>query len=91
MVLAKGLPLNGITADGKGRQPKIDISIGQTASAHQTHTILEPVEVSLLTGVEAHRDVVSIAESDGTRTLIRFIEPRGLLLAFREMRMAAAA
>lgn len=90
-ILADGLPLNGITADGHRRPINIDISIGQTTDAHQSHAIRAPVRVSLLAGIEAHRDVVSITEKNGTRTLIRFIEPRGLLLAFKEMRMAAAA
>lgn len=90
-ILADGLPLNGITADGKHRPVNIDISIGQSLDAHQSHAIRAPVRVSLLAGIEAHRDVVSITESDGTRTLVRFIGPKGLLLAFKEMRMAAAA
>jgi hypothetical protein len=91
LVLTEGLPLNGITAANLDGRPGIELSVGRPAGAHQTHTIRQPVRVSLFAGAEPHRDVVSIEESDGTKTLIRFIEPRGLLLAFSEMRMAAAA
>ncbi len=90
-VLTEGLALNGVTAAKANGKPGIEISIGLSAEAHQTHTLRQPVRVSLFAGTEAHRDVVSIEELDGTQTLIRFIEPRGLLLAFKEMRMAAVA
>jgi hypothetical protein len=38
-----------------------------------------------------HGDIISLEQTDGTRTLITFIEPIGLLLGFYEARAFAVA
>ncbi len=80
--LSNGLPLNGITVETVGARTSIDISVGETTGHHQTHSIVNPTRVAFLAGDDSHGDVVDIEEADGTKTLIRLIEPMGLLVGF---------
>ncbi|MEK7855976.1 MAG: DUF5335 family protein [Acidobacteriota bacterium] len=80
--LSNGLPLNGITVETVGARTCIDISVGETTGHHQTHSIVNPTRVAFLAGDDSHGDVVDIEEADGTKTLIRLIEPMGLLVGF---------
>lgn len=90
-ILSNGLPLNGITVETVGDHTSIDLSVGQTAGHHQTHTIKDPTRVAFLAGDDAHGDVVDIEEADGTKTLIRLIEPMGVLVGIAEYEMVLAA
>ncbi|CAN5764869.1 hypothetical protein BH24ACI3_BH24ACI3_08020 [soil metagenome] len=89
--LTKGLPLNGVTVETKGDRTSIDISVGESTDAHQTHNVQNPSRVAFLPGTENHGDVIDIEEEDGTKTLITFIEPMGLLIGYMEIDIAAAA
>lgn len=88
--LSNGLPLNGITVEKIDDEMSIDISVGETTQHHQTHTIRNPIRVAFLAGDDTHGDVVDIEEADGTKTLIRLIEPMGLLVGFAEQRAGSA-
>ena len=90
-VLTDGLPLNGVTVEINGERISIDISVGENTDAHQTHNILNPVRVVFLAAEANHGDVIDIEEGDGTKTLITFIEPMGLLFGYTELEMVATA
>ena len=90
-ILSENLALNGITLERMGDRTFIDISVGKNTEAHQTHTIKDPSRVAILTGDAMHGDIISLEQTDGTRTLITFIEPVGLLLGFYEARAFAVA
>ena len=90
-ILSNGLPFNGISIETAAGHSSIDISVGETAGHHQTHTIKDPTRVAFLDGDATHGDVVDIEEADGTKTLIRLIEPMGLLVGIAEYEMVMTA
>ena len=90
-VLTEGLPLNGITMETRGDRISIDISVGEDTANHQTHNIINPVKVDFLEGEDNRPDVIDIEEEDGTKTLITFIEPMGVLVGFTTIEMVATA
>jgi hypothetical protein len=90
-MLTDGLPLNGITVETRGDRISIDISVGENTDAHQTHNILNPVRVAFLAADNEHGDVIDIEEEDGTKTLITFIEPMGIIAGYTEARSFATA
>lgn len=87
--LAEGLPLNGVTVETKGDRVTIDVSVGKSTDAHQTHNIKNPSRVAFLAAADKHQDVIDIEEEDGTKTLISFIEPMGILIGYMEVEIAA--
>lgn len=89
-VLTDGLPLNGITVETKGDRTSIDISVGENTASHQTHSIINPTRVAFLKAADNHGDVVDIEEDDGTKTLIAFIEPMGIIIGYTEVDMVAS-
>lgn len=89
--LSNGLPLNGITLESKAGKTSIDISVGETVNHHQTHMIQDPTRVAFRPGDADHDDVVDIEEANGTKTLIRFTEPMGVLVGMAEYQMVVAA
>lgn len=89
-VLTEGLPLNGVTVETRGDRTTIDISVGENTDSHQTHNILNPTRIAFLAAKDGYRDVIDIEEADGTKTLITFIEPMGLLVGFTEVSIAIA-
>jgi hypothetical protein len=89
-VLTDGLPLNGITVETIGDRTLIDISVGENTDSHQTHNIQNPKRVAFLKTDESHGDVIDIEEKDGTKTLITFIEPMGILVGYQQVEMVAA-
>jgi Family of unknown function (DUF5335) len=89
-ILTDGLPLNGITVETKDDRTSIDISVGENTASHQTHNIINPMRVAFLAAADNHGDVVDIEEDDGTKTLITFIEPMGIIVGYTEVEMVAA-
>jgi hypothetical protein len=89
--LSNGLPLNGITVETVGDRTSIDISVGEATGHHQTHMVVDPKRVAFLAGDDVHGDIVDIEEADGTKTLIRLIEPMGLLVGFAAYEKEVAA
>jgi hypothetical protein len=90
LFLTDGIPLNGITVETNGDRTTIDVSVGENTDAHQTHNILNPERVAFLKADDNHGDVIDIEEADGTKTLITFIEPMGILVGYQELEMVAA-
>ena len=88
-VLTDGLPLNGITVETVGDHTSIDISVGEGTGSHQTHNINNPTRVAFLAAADNHGDVIDIEEEDGTKTLITFIEPMGIIIGYSEVDMVA--
>jgi hypothetical protein len=89
-VLTEGLPLNGFTVETKGALTTIDLSVGGATDVHQTHNIQNPTRVAFLAASGNHGDVIDIEEHDGTKTLITFVEPMGILIGFMEAELATA-
>jgi hypothetical protein len=90
-ILTEGLPLNGITVETKGDRTTINISVGESTESHQTHSINNPTRIAFLTAEDSHRDVIDIEEHDGTKTLITFIEPMGIIVGYTEIEIAIGA
>lgn len=90
-ILTEGLPLNGITVENKHDRTTIELSVGENTDAHQTHMIKDPSRVAFLAGNERHADVIDVEEKDGTKTLITFIEPMGVMSGYAEVDIAATA
>ena len=89
-VLIDKLPLNGITIEKRGRGVTIDLFIGDKKT-HQNHSIRDPARIALMGNGSTHGGIVNIEQQDGTQTLVHFLEPKGLLLGYKEMAAAAAA
>lgn len=90
-VLTEGLPFNGITVETNGDRTTIDISVGENTEFHQTHNISNPKRIAFLAAADNHGDVIDIEEDDGTKTLITFIEPMGIVVGFIETTDVAIA
>lgn len=84
------LPFNGITVEGSGDRTTLNISVGETTGQHQSHNILNPTRVAYLPSAEKRSDVIDIEEADGTKTLIRFIEPSDLIVGFAAVAVTSA-
>ena len=90
-LLTEGLVFNGITVDTKDDRVSISIFVGDDVDAHQTHNIQNPVRVAFLAADDDHGDVINIEEADGTKTLITFVEPMGILVGYTGVQMLATA
>lgn len=89
--LNNSLPFNGITLEGEDSTVTLDISVGENTDMHQTHVIVNPTRVAFLASEGEHCDVVDIEEADGTKTLIRFVEPMDVLVGFTQVEMVATS
>jgi len=90
-ILNISLPFNGITLEELDGTTTVVMSVGETTDQHQTHTILNPARVAFLASENDRGDVVAVEETDGTKTLIRFVEPIDLLVGFTTIEMVATA
>lgn len=84
-VLTEGLPLNGITVERRGDNITIDLSVGENTDAFFTHLIKDPSSVEFVAAFGSHGDVINIEEQDGTKTLVQFIEPMGIIVGYTEI------
>ncbi len=83
-VLTEGLPLNGITVEKRGDNITIDLSVGENTDSFFTHLIKDPLTVEFVAAFGSHGDIINIEEQDGTKTLIQFIEPMGIVVGYTE-------
>lgn len=90
-LLTEGLPFNGTTVETKGELTSIDISVGESTDAHQTHNIQNPSRVAYLSEEAGRGEVVDIEEADGTKTLITFMEPMAIVAGYTELEIAVTA
>jgi hypothetical protein len=86
-----GLPLIGVTLETLGEHTTVDISVGEHTDKHQTHNIKNPTRIAYLASDNFHADVVNIEEADGTKTLLRFTRPSGVMNGFAGYEMAITA
>lgn len=74
-MLSDGLPLKGVTFEAKGDKTVIEILLGKNADQHQAHSIFEPEKLAFLPNENDHGGILEIEEADGTKTLVRILEP----------------
>jgi len=86
-----GLPLIGITLETLGEHTTVDISVGESIDKHQTHNIKNPTRIAYLAPDGRRADVINIEEADGTRTLLRFTRPIGIMDGSEGYEMAVTA
>ena len=67
-----GLPLEGISADLKDRESRIEIMLGGRPDAHATRIINHPKRVWLKEPEEVAHEALDIESEDGTTTLLSF-------------------
>lgn len=75
--LSDGLLFNGITLERGTDGDTLVISFGEYDAGHHTHRIVNPTRMAFLEAQNGE-EVLDIEEADGTKTLIRFIEPMNL-------------
>jgi hypothetical protein len=90
-VLSDGLPFNGVTAESNQDRVSIQISVAKSPESHQSHSIENPTRVAFLPASDSHGDVIDIEEADGTKTLISFIGPAGIIVGYKEIGVIASA
>ena len=89
-VLSVGLPLRGITAEQKTGDPVVEILVGSDREHHQTHNIFGPAAVAFLPNENDAGGILEIEETDGTKTLVRIIEPMPVESGYGAYRTANA-
>ena len=77
--LSDGLPFNGITLEHGSDADTIVISFGEYGAPHYTHCIGNPKRLAFLEAGNGD-EVLDIEEADGTKTLLRFIEPASMVV-----------
>jgi hypothetical protein len=90
-VLADGLPFVGLTYEDTGGNPSIELTLGGDRENHQTHTIAKPQLVAFEGSGIGPAGVLDIEDADGTKTLIRFVQPFPVLVEFEETEVVRAA
>ena len=73
-LLCEGLPFSGITLEQAVDGDTLVISFGEYSDSHLTHCIGNPTRLAFLEAANGG-EVLDIEEADGTKTLVRFIEP----------------
>jgi len=72
-VEGRDLALEGVTAElGNGDKDKIEIMIGGQPNQHVTHTVLNPVDVSLEHTEDGANHALAIKSADDAMTLLCF-------------------
>ena len=66
------LPLVGISADLKGRTPRIDVMVGGRLDAHVTQIIETPAHVRFRPPDQPGHEAIEVETEDGRVTLITF-------------------
>ena len=80
--LCEGLPFGGITLEKTLDGDTVVISFGEYSDSHLTHCIGNPTRMAFLEAANGD-EVLDIEEADGTKTLIRFIEPMSMFMGRR--------
>jgi hypothetical protein len=75
-VSSTGLPFHGLTAETKADGTlKIEVLVGDRIESHQTHTVENPVRMSVERDRVGPGGLLGIEDADGTKMLIKFIQP----------------
>ncbi|HUF03451.1 MAG TPA: DUF5335 family protein [Aridibacter sp.] len=88
--LSDGLPLKGVTFEAKNEKRVIEILLGRNADDHQAHSIFRPKTVAFLPNEKDHGGILEIEEADGTKTLVRILEPMPIKTGYGAYWMASA-
>lgn len=88
--LSDGLPLMGITEEYEDEKRIVEILLGEDAEHHQTHNIFDPVQVAFLPNDSDAGGILEIEEADGTKTLMRILEPMPVEAGYGEYKVARA-
>jgi hypothetical protein len=89
-MLNEGLPLEGITAETENGAIVVEILFGNDPEQHQTHNIFDPVQVAFLPNEKDAGGILEIEEKDGTKTLMRILEPMPVESGYGSYRVANA-
>ncbi len=89
-ILSENLPLNGITAETKGEDTTLEISVGENTT-HQSHNIINPTKVAFLDDDEKTGGIVEIEEASGTKTLVHIIKPMPVIVSYSEYEIFSTA
>jgi hypothetical protein len=73
-VAAHDIPLQGVTADA-GRDPAIEVMLGNGPDVHVMHPVEHPVEIALEETDASAVKALVIRSADGTRTAVEFRSP----------------
>jgi hypothetical protein len=85
-VSAEGLPLIGFMFE----QNAIEIMLGEESGVHQTHTVFNPQKVFFEEDEENSGGTIEIEDESGAKTLVQFVQPISVLVAFEETQIVAA-
>lgn len=89
-LLSDGLPLMGITLETRNDDPVIGILLGKEADHHQTHNVFGASAVAFLPNASDAGGILEIEEPDGTKTLVRIMEPMPIDIGYGAYRVANA-
>ena len=89
-MLSDGLPLKGITAETRNGNTVIEVLLGKDTDHHLSHNIFAARAVAFLPNERDAGGILEIEESDGTKTLIRLLEPAPLEEGYGAYRVAHA-
>lgn len=89
-ILSDGLPLLGITFEKAAKGPVIEIALVKDRDHHQTHNIFEAEDVEFLPNKNDAGGILKIEETDGTKTLVRLLEPMPVESGYGTYRVASA-
>lgn len=89
-ILSDGLRLSGMTCEEKAGRCQIEVSVGIDAHSHQTHGIADPVAINYLNEEGGYGGVVEFEEANGTKTLVRIINPMPVFVGYTAYKIVAA-
>jgi hypothetical protein len=89
-MLSDGLSLTGFTYQNKAGKREVEISVGENAEQHQTHSIINPTKVAYLSETESNSGIVEIEESNGTKTLVSLIRSMPIYIGYESYQVVSA-
>lgn len=81
-MLSEGLPFSGLTFEDGPGAPIVELSVGRSPENHQTHMIADPKFVAFENTGLGPNGVLDIEDSEGTKTLVTFIQPFPILVEY---------
>ena len=90
-VLTEGLPLGGLTFEGKEGKETIEIMVGNGTENHQTHNIPAPEKIYFRQITDSQNGTIEIEDAGGTKTLIHLIQSMPVLIEYIETETVIAA
>jgi len=81
-VMSEGLPFAGLMFERENGSERVILLTGTDTQTHQTHVIDAPAKVLFQEAGVGPVGLLDIEDQEGTKTLIRFIEPRDVLVDY---------